>query len=144
MSRRRSSRARLLQALYQYGLSGQWPTLAELDVHFASPEHEATEDASFTGKVMEALEERIDEIDDLITAASRNWRLERMAAVDLGLIRLATVELLLNTAPAKVVLNEAVELAKEYGTDKSASFVNGVLDGVLRRRTSTDADDRRR
>ncbi len=144
MSRRRSSRARLLQALYQYGLSGQWPTLSELDVHFASPEHEATEDAAFTGQVMEALQERIDEIDNLITAASRNWRLERMAAVDLSLIRLATVELLLDTAPGKVVLNEAVELAKEYGTDTSAGFVNGVLDGVLRRRMSPGTDDRRR
>lgn len=137
MSRRRSSRARLLQALYQFGLSGHWPALSELDVHFAPAQSGPAEDVEFTGQVLEALQERLEEIDDLITSASRNWRIERMAAVDLGLIRLATVELLLETAPPKVVLNEVVELAKEYGTDTSASFVNGVVDGVLRQRTKT-------
>ncbi len=144
MSRRRSSRARLLQALYQFGLSGQWPTLSELDVHFVPSSEGAPEDVEFTGQVLAALQERIGEVDELITSVSRNWRLERMAAVDLSLIRLATVELLLETAPPKVVLNEAVELAKEFGSDTSASFVNGVLDGVLRQRTSGGAADRRR
>jgi N utilization substance protein B len=133
MSRRRSSRARLLQALYQYQLSHQWPELSDLHVHFARSADAPAEDTEFTEQVLSALRERLAEIDGLIAAASRNWRLDRMAAVDLSLIRLATVELLLETAPPSVVLNEAVELAKEYGTDTSASFVNGVLDGVLRR-----------
>jgi len=132
MSRRRSSRAVLLQALYQYGLSGQWPVLSELHAHFAESAQGPAADDDFTGHVFTALQERIAEVDGLITDASRNWRLERMAAVDLSLIRLATMELLLETAPPKVVLNEAVELAKEFGTDTSAGFVNGVLDGVLR------------
>ncbi len=134
MSRRRSSRARLLQALFQYGLSEQWPALAELTVHFVSEESAPAEDMEFTEQVFAALQERIAEIDGLIESASRNWRLDRMAAVDLALIRLATVELLLETAPAKVVLNEAVELAKEFGTDTSGSFVNGVVDGIVRQR----------
>jgi N utilization substance protein B len=132
MSRRRSSRARLLQALYQFGLSGHWPELSQLHAHFDESASPLAEDADFTGQVFTALRERLAEVDGLITDASRNWRLERMAAVDLSLIRLATVELLLETAPPKVVLNEAVELSKEFGTDTSASFVNGVLDGVLR------------
>lgn len=135
MSRRRSSRARLLQALYQYQVSGVWPELTELHVHFAGDAGAAAQDAGFTQQVSAALRERIEEIDGLIEAASRNWRLDRMAAVDLSVIRLATVELLLETAPPSVVLNEAVELAKEYGTDTSGSFVNGVLDGVLRHRS---------
>lgn len=132
MSRRRSSRARLLQALYQYQVSGLWPELTELHVHFAPEKQTAGEDAGYTEQVLTALRERIEEIDGLIEAASRNWRLDRMAAVDLSVLRLATVELLLETAPPGVVLNEAVELAKEFGTDTSSSFVNGVLDGVLR------------
>lgn len=134
MSRRRFSRARLLQALYQFHLSGQWPELSELHEHFAGSAKGPAEDEDFARQVLTALRERLAEIDGLINAASRNWRLDRMAAVDLSLIRLATVELLLETAPPKVVLNEAVELAKEYGTDTSGSFVNGVLDGVLRHR----------
>jgi N utilization substance protein B len=132
MSRRRSSRARLLQALYQFGLSGLWPELSQLHAHFDESASPLAEDADFTGQVFTALQSRLVEIDALIQDASRNWRLDRMAAVDLSLIRLATVELLLETAPPRVVLNEAVELAKEFGTDTSASFVNGVLDGVLR------------
>lgn len=138
MSRRRSSRARLLQALYQFGLSGHWPELPQLHEHFDESASPPVEDAEFTGLVLTALQERLAEIDGLITDASRNWRLDRMAAVDLSLIRLATVELLLETAPPKVVLNEAVELAKEFGTDTSASFVNGVLDGVLRHQHDRD------
>lgn len=132
MSRRRTSRARLLQALYQFALCGQWPELSQLHEQFTGSAKGPDEDAEFTQQVLTALRERLVEIDGLISAASRNWRVDRMAAVDLSLIRLATVELLLETAPPGVVLNEAVELAKEYGTDTSGGFVNGVLDGVLR------------
>jgi len=134
MSRRRLSRARLLQVLYQFQVSGTWPDLSEVQGHFARSDKGPSEDGDFTLQVFTALRERIAEIDGLINAASRNWRLERMAAVDLSLIRLATMELLLETAPPKVVLNEAVDLAKEYGTDTSGSFVNGVVDGILRHR----------
>lgn len=134
MSRRHSSRARLLQALYQFHLSGQWPDLADLHVHFLAEDQAPAEDAEFTQQVFAALQSRLAEVDELVETASKNWRLDRMAAVDLSLIRLAAVELLLETAPPKVVLNEAVELAKEFGSDTSAGFVNGVLDGVLRRR----------
>jgi N utilization substance protein B len=132
MSRRRASRERLLQALFQFHLTHGWPELSALHQHFVADEADLAEDAGFTLEVLVALRTRIDEVDDLLRAASKNWRLERMAAVDLSLLRLATVELLLETAPPPVVLDEAVELAKRFGTETSASFVNGVLDGVLR------------
>ncbi len=70
-------------------------------------------------------------IDRAIGAASRNWRLERMARVDRNILRLAAGELLhVPETPIRVVINEAVELAKRFGTAESAAFVNGVLDRV--------------
>jgi len=71
-------------------------------------------------------------IDARITAHSRNWRLERMAAVDRNLLRLAVYELLHTDTPAQVVINEAVELARGFGSERSSAFVNGVLDAVAR------------
>ena len=137
MSRRRASRERLLQALYQYAIAGEWPDPAALRGRFGAPEEGGTaaEDAPFTARLAAALQQRADEIDGLIDAAARNWRLDRMAAVDLSLLRLATAEILLETAPTKVILNEAVELAKRYGADTAPGFVNGVLDGVLKQRS---------
>jgi N utilization substance protein B len=70
-------------------------------------------------------------IDDAITTGSRNWRLERMARVDRNILRLAVGEFLHAPAtPLRVVINEAVELAKRFGTAETAAFVNGVLDRI--------------
>ena len=143
MSSRRASRERLLQVLYQYQVAGQWTDLAVLQQAFpgAGREGSSPEDEPFLSQLHAALQERRSEIDRLIEEASRNWRLARMAAVDLSVLRLATAELLVGTAPPRVVLNEAVELAKQYGAETSATFVNGVLDGVLRRLHPPDASD---
>jgi N utilization substance protein B len=79
--------------------------------------------------------ERIDEIDALIRGQAENWRLERMPAVDRNILRLAVYELLAESdVPPLVVLDEAVELAKRFGTEHSGRFVNGLLDGLLRAR----------
>jgi N utilization substance protein B len=73
-------------------------------------------------------------IDDYIRDASRNWRVERLAVVDRLLLRLAVHELLEQPAtPPRVVIDEAIELARRYSGDESAAFVNGVLDAVFRR-----------
>jgi transcription antitermination protein NusB len=72
-------------------------------------------------------------IDDLIRANARNWTLERMAVTDRSVLRLATFELLERPeVPTAVVLDEAVELAKRFGTDDSGRFVNGILSAVAR------------
>ena len=70
-------------------------------------------------------------LDEQITAASNNWRLERMTPLDRSILRLGALELLAHQeVPAAVVIDEAVELAKRYGADNSAKFVNGVLDKI--------------
>jgi N utilization substance protein B len=73
----------------------------------------------------------ITRLDDLITKHSKNWKISRMASTDRVVLRLATLEILEKLAPDKVILNEAIELAKRYGTEHSSAFVNGILDAIL-------------
>lgn len=81
--------------------------------------------------LLEAAAARRSELDKLIAASSKNWRLERMARVDRNILRLGACELAaFPDVPVRVVINEAVELAKEFGTADSPAFVNGVLDRV--------------
>jgi len=68
------------------------------------------------------------EIDDIIKSTSDNWDINRLAMTDRAILRLAIYELNYCETPRKVVINEAIELAKEYGSEKSGSFVNAILD----------------
>jgi transcription antitermination protein NusB len=74
-----------------------------------------------------------DQIDALINGASENWRISRMATVDRNILRLSVYELVyLDDIPPSVTINEAVEIAKRYGSEDSPSFVNGILDKIAR------------
>ncbi len=76
--------------------------------------------------------------DNLITGAALKWKLSRLSQVDKSILRLAVYHLkFCPDIPPKVTINEAIELAKKFGTDKSPAFVNGVLDGVLRKLQET-------
>lgn len=78
-------------------------------------------------------------LDEQIVAAARNWSLSRMAPVDLALLRLATYELMfLTDIPAAVTLNEAIEIAKCYGTRESPAFINGLLDKIVHNVAGSD------
>lgn len=85
----------------------------------------------FTRELVEEALGRLDEIDGYIRNASLKWELSRMAAVDRNVLRLAVSELTGSTPkPVRIVLNEAIELAKKFGGEESGTFVNGVLDRV--------------
>ncbi|CAN5297811.1 transcription antitermination factor NusB [soil metagenome] len=86
---------------------------------------------TFARDLVSAATERTVELDGLITTSSRNWRLERMSRVDRTILRLGATELVaFREVPVKVVINEAVELAKRFGTAESSAFVDGVLDRI--------------
>jgi transcription antitermination protein NusB len=129
MGARRSGREAALQMLFQLEASGAAAnTVVELFWRSfeADPEGRAYADALVRG-----VADRLAAIDARITAASQNWRLERMSRVDRNLLRLGTYELMeKRDVPRAVVLDEAVELAKSYGTEDSSGFVNGVLDRI--------------
>jgi N utilization substance protein B len=92
-------------------------------------EEDATRD--FATTLVEGVVRRMEEVDELIRKASLNWRIDRMATVDRNILRLATFELMeVADTPMKVVLNEAIELSKRYGSEDSSAFVNGVLDKI--------------
>lgn len=79
------------------------------------------------------------ELDALISEHARNWRIDRMGTLDRNVLRLATWELSHTDTPAPVILDEAVELARRYGTDSTPAFVNGILDAVARATRGVDA-----
>ncbi len=87
----------------------------------------------FTEELVRGVASHREQIDQIIDEFSTNWTLERMSRVDLAILRMATCELLFQQkTPASVVINEAVEVGKRYGTQETPSFVNGLLDKVAR------------
>ena len=127
---RRSGRAYALQLLYARDGDPsaevdpiQWAADFELDIDEAAQQ--------FARELVAAAANRASEVDELITAASKNWRIDRMSRVDRNILRLGSCELIaFREVPVKVVINEAVELAKRFGTAESSAFVNGVLDRI--------------
>ncbi|WP_165246330.1 transcription antitermination factor NusB [Paludisphaera soli] len=86
----------------------------------------------FTTGLIEGVRQNQPQIDEAIKQVAENWRLDRMAAIDRNILRLGAFEILLGSdVPAKVAINEALELAKRYSTAQSSRFVNGILDKVL-------------
>jgi N utilization substance protein B len=87
----------------------------------------------FSANLVEGVWQRKDELDEMIASYSTNWRVSRMAAVDKNILRMAIFELIhCPDIPVKVTLNEAVEIAKRFGTAESGSFVNGILDNIAK------------
>jgi len=129
MGSRRKGREAALQMLFQMDVSGVGAEQAVQSfwAHLcASREGEA-----FANDLVRGWADQRDEIDQIIRDVSQHWRLERMAKVDRNILRLATYELMaLDDVPRRVTLNEAVELAKRFGSEGSAGFVNGVLDRI--------------
>jgi N utilization substance protein B len=141
MGTRRRAREFALQMLYQLDVLGTSELSDEQAIALfwrnfaASAEAESAVGADlgevqpFAEKLVRGVREHLAEIDAQIQGASKNWRLERMARVDRNLIRLALYELKYDDAvPAKVAINEAIEIAKRFGTHESSAFVNGILD----------------
>ena len=101
-----------------------WPGLE--DVAQVPEQHR-----EFANEIVRGTVQRVEEIDRLLASHAQNWRVERMAVLDRMVLRLATYELLAEPeTPAKVVINEALELTRAYSGDEAVGFVNGVLDGV--------------
>ncbi len=88
----------------------------------------------YARRLVEGTMARLDELDGMIREQADNWRLERMSAVDRNVLRLAVFELAFESdVPKRVVLDEGIELAKRFGSDQSGRFVNGILDGLLKK-----------
>lgn len=126
-----------MQILFQYDIHGK-PGLW-LD-EFWKPLKDDQESRAFAEKLVAGVLEHKKELDELIGRYATNWKVSRMQVVDRNILRLGAYELLwLDAVPAKVTMNEAIELAKDFGDDDAAKFVNGILDKVLASEPALDA-----
>lgn len=97
-------------------------------------------DRDYITRVLDGVVSHLDELDEQINAASRDWSIDRMPKVDLTILRLATWEILHeDDVPGSVSINEAVELASRYSEPASGRFINGVLGTILRRKEAAQA-----
>lgn len=103
-------------------------------LHYCYEENEnSNEEILYIEHVLNGVCDKIDKIDNLILSNLKNWTLDRIARIDLAILRLAIYEIMyMQDIPEKVSVNEAVELAKEYGNSDSKSFVNGILAKILK------------
>ncbi len=142
---RRQARELALQALFQLDFNQSENTepegqqearLAVIDAAAAEMEGRlGSRDRQFVEELVNGTMDSLQEIDGLITSASKDWKLSRMAGVDRNITRMAVYELKFREEKVtpNIVINEAVELAKKYGTDDSGRFVNGILGAVMRK-----------
>ena len=128
MGSRRKAREFALQMLFQEDLTAQGAD--EIRESFWLSRRTDADTRQFAqGLLVVSLEHR-SQIDEQIKRCSEHWRLERMAAVDRNVLRLAVTEFLHFDTPAVVVIDEAIELARKFGGQDSAEFVNGILDAI--------------
>jgi transcription antitermination protein NusB len=128
-SGRHTARERALQALYQIDLSNVEPAAALAAAIAADEGPVDAKTQEFARALIAGVVANLADLDALIQKHSVNWRVERMPKIDRNVLRLAAYELKFDLeTPAKVVLNEAIELGKAFGTEESSAFINGILD----------------
>lgn len=132
MGSRRKSREMAMQMLFQGDLGKQKPEEVER-LFWASRDDVDDETRGFADDLHRVATQREDEVDKLIQKHAKNWRLERMPAVDRNLLRTAVAEMIgFPSTPAPIVINETLEIAKRYAAPESLQFLNGVLDAIGR------------
>jgi transcription antitermination protein NusB len=145
MASRRKSRELALQMLFQWEVGKHSP--AHVVATFLDPDEIDRPVNSFARSLFQGTVDDISTLDPMLCEHTKHWRLERMAAVDRNVLRIALFEMLHHPeTPVAVVINEALEIARRFSGTDSAEFVNGVLDGVHKSlpATSTMAEVRTR
>jgi N utilization substance protein B len=134
---RHRSRELALQTLYacEIGNNEEWRIMLD---RIAETGGFSDDVKKYANDLIRIVTSKLDYIDKTISEMAANWELKRMAAIDRNILRIAVAELRYMTdVPFKVVIDEAVELAKAYGTDGSGKFVNGIIDSIHKRNNST-------
>jgi N utilization substance protein B len=142
MASRRRAREYALQALFQAdlaavevsgALNALWTGILEDSDGSLGGRQAEEQEIDFASLIAEGVERERDQLDRKIETCSTNWRMSRMSPVDRNILRLAAYELIhMDEVPSHVTLNEAIELAKKFGTAQSKGFVNGILDRLAR------------
>ena len=131
---RTRARAWALQVHYGWESTGAAGTLRDALVHLLGNRRVSARRLPYVRQLLALVDEHRPEIDRQLHDALENWRLERLSAIDRGVLRLAAAELLyVDEVPPKVTIQEAIRLAEQYGGPDSPRFVNGVLDALYKR-----------
>lgn len=132
LGQRRRARECALQMLFQIDLTGSEPS--EVFREFWAGQEAGDELREFAERLVEGVNRARRRLDATIVGSLQNWRIERMAVVDRNVLRMAVYEMLYEPdTPAVVVIDEAIEVARRFGTEESGAFINGVLDDVRKR-----------
>ncbi len=124
---RREARAEILKALY----GSEFVEVSAAPIDNLLDKGDPGEQRDFIEDIYNGTLDKKEEIDELISSFAVGWKVERLASLDRNILRMAIYELLYyESTPPEVVMNEAIELSKEYGTDNAPKFVNGILDRV--------------
>lgn len=126
---RKIARAHAMKLIYEWEMGGDGGEETRMNLLGVEP---GEQEAAFMNRMFEGVVVNEEKLDAEIAAHLRGWSLERVSKVDLAILRLGAYELMLGEVPAGVVINEAVELANQYSTEKAGSFVNGVLGSLSR------------
>jgi N utilization substance protein B len=119
-----------MQMLFQWDMSQQDP--AKLEAKFWKEAKATDTTRVFANELFEGAANDVTALDAIIGKHAENWRFERLAAIDRAILRLGVYELRLAKTPFKVVVNEAVDMAKKFSNEESGSFVNGILDAFCK------------
>ena len=123
------ARAQAMKLIYEWEMGGDGGEDTRLELLEVKPDESGSD---FMDRLVEGVQQNTPRIDEALTQFLRGWTIERVTRVDLAILRLAAYELLFDRTPEGVVINEAVELANQYSTDKAGGFVNGVLGNLTR------------
>ena len=134
--RRTEARELFMQLLFQMEVQNDYSQ--EIKERFAQEYMKDSNQLEYFNQLFEAVAENLSAIDEKLEACSENWKVSRMAKVDLAILRLSAAEILyLPDVPDSASINEAVDMAKKFGGDDSGKFINGILGKVVR---SKDAE----
>ncbi len=137
MGQRRKARELAFQILYSHQQSEK--SLSELVSEIENVKGLSEEGRRFAGELITLTISNLSKIDEMIQSCSINWDVARILPIDMGIMRVAVNELIHKTAPPAVVINEAIEISKRFGTENSGNFINGILDCVRKKIESADA-----
>lgn len=130
MGYRRKAREYALQMLYQYDVSQQSAGFCD---EFWADKEVPENIREFTNNIVDGVIKNLSIIDDKIRLSASHWSIDRMAVVDRNILRMSIFELLyIKDIPVKVTINEAIEIAKRFGVEETGSFVNGILDRIVK------------
>ncbi len=126
---RKIARAHAMKLIYEWEMGGDGGEETRMNLLGVEP---GENEAEYMNRMFEGVVVNEEKIDSQIAAHLRGWTIERLSRVDLAILRLGAYELMLGEIPAGIVINEAVELANQFSTDKAGAFINGVLGSLSR------------